>query len=575
MNLSLPIAGAGRKILVFGLLGVAGCLVGWLLGEPVLRVMKPVNSPTSTATPSLVFSGDLASRLQREGAKTGDVQIALMWNNYNDLDLHCIDPAGEEIFFGHKHSRSGGELDVDMNASPEHMSDRPVENIYWPPGGAPPGSYQVYVDYYANHGSLDPTQYRCEVGVQGKVRKFAGSITYGDRPHLVNEFTLGQTTAVATSQFWNTVLMQALWTALLALGLAFALVIGQNRYLHRSWLLPSQGALLFLGAATVGLTAGTIGQIVFGIVGASKVLAPAGRVVGWVLLGALLGRGMAFFIPNLPAKRAAWAGAAGGLVGATAFLFSAGAGSDAIGRLLGAAILGLSIGLMVALVEAVSREAWLEIQYGPNETRTVSLGRQPITIGGNQDLCTIYARDAPAVALRYVLQNGRISCEDTIASSSSEVLPGDCRTTGSVTVVVRASKATSSEASTSADGPPPIPRTSRSKAEKPKAAPDMALDDTGGSLRLHIRGRKILLDAGVRISSADIKGLNAKLPDGTVAEVVRNPNQPDILGLKNCSTSKWSARTAAGERREIESGKSVKLATGTRISFGDVEADIV
>jgi hypothetical protein len=101
--------------------------------------MKPIGSETSTATPSLIFSPDLVSRLQREGAKTGDIQIALIWNNYNDLDLHSIDPAGEEIYFGHKRASSGGELDVDMNAGGP-ISDQPVENIYWPPGGAPLGA---------------------------------------------------------------------------------------------------------------------------------------------------------------------------------------------------------------------------------------------------------------------------------------------------------------------------------------------------------------------------------------------------------------------------------------------------
>ena len=73
--------------------------------------------------------GGLTHRLKREGAQKGIVQISLMWNNFNDLDLHVVCPSSERIHGGNRVSQCGGELDVDMNVRPQ--SKRPVENVVW------------------------------------------------------------------------------------------------------------------------------------------------------------------------------------------------------------------------------------------------------------------------------------------------------------------------------------------------------------------------------------------------------------------------------------------------------------
>lgn len=76
----------------------------------------------------------------------------IAWSNVNDLDLHVIEPNGEETSFSHRKSATGGELDVDMNAGSQR-SQEPCENICWPSGAAPTGHYKVLVVYYSNHGA--------------------------------------------------------------------------------------------------------------------------------------------------------------------------------------------------------------------------------------------------------------------------------------------------------------------------------------------------------------------------------------------------------------------------------------
>tara|TARA_Y100001968_G_scaffold331922_1_gene388246 strand:- start:2848 stop:3753 length:906 start_codon:yes stop_codon:yes gene_type:complete len=136
---------------------------------------------------------EFAERLAREGAKTGDVQISLIWNNYNDLDLHVVCPSGERIFFDNRNSKCGGELDVDMNVKP--ASRKPVENVYWPEGKAPRGTYKVYIHHYAKHNkgfrsNKDPTEFRLLVDMEGTKKEFKGEISNGEPLRLVAEFTL-------------------------------------------------------------------------------------------------------------------------------------------------------------------------------------------------------------------------------------------------------------------------------------------------------------------------------------------------------------------------------------------------
>jgi hypothetical protein len=79
----------------------------------------------------------------------GDIQISVTWNVDNDIDLHVIDPNGFEIYYNSNISDEGGELDLDSNpdCNIDHINN---ENVVWPSGTAPAGSYSVLVANYMN-----------------------------------------------------------------------------------------------------------------------------------------------------------------------------------------------------------------------------------------------------------------------------------------------------------------------------------------------------------------------------------------------------------------------------------------
>ncbi len=106
---------------------------------------------------------------------TGDVRVTLTWDNAADIDLHVTDPRGEEIYFGNPQSASGGRLDVDANGL--CADDPAVENVFWPTGRAPVGTYNVAVERFRSCGA-GSTRYEVAVYVDGTlVDRHTGTLT--------------------------------------------------------------------------------------------------------------------------------------------------------------------------------------------------------------------------------------------------------------------------------------------------------------------------------------------------------------------------------------------------------------
>jgi hypothetical protein len=548
-----------QKILWFGFLGALGGLVGAAVGE-VLWHLPATNADGKAATVGrTLFSNELNDRLEKAGAKTGQVQVSLAWNNTSDLDLHCIDPNNEEIFFNHRRSASGGEMDIDMNFRPPY-SDHPVENIYWPAGKAPLGRYQVVVTYFANHDANDPTEFVCGWIVGDQKTEMRGKISAGEAPIKAGEFTVAVPRQTFTRQgHWTA----ALWTALLAGGVSLVLVMGQNRYLGRAVLSFRQTLFVLAGAFAAGMFSGGLADMLFETLMRQAWLASCGRWIGWGVLGGMLGAGMSFVVPNLPRLRAGFAGAIGGLAGAAAFECFAWMLGNLSARWAGAAVLGFSLGSMVAVVEALCREAWLEVFFGPKERKLFSLGKQPVTIGSGPD-CTVYVGRVPALALHYVLEDGRIRCTRAGAAPAI-VSPGHEEQLGTVRVVVQGHLR------------PSEPRTTPSKRAAPRGRPSGRLSPGGPPPDLWLRLSaitRVRLTLGTQLGVKDLPGVSPYKNDGPVAEVVSNPKDPSLLGLKNLSRSIWQIAVSQDAARSIEPGQSVSLCVGMKIDFGELRGEI-
>jgi subtilisin family serine protease len=122
---------------------------------------------------------------------TGDVQVLLNWNNYNDLDLACTDPAGNMVWYKNKRVPSGGLLEIDMNVNP-HDSKTPIENIYWPLGSAPNGTYKVYLQHFKQfEPAINETPYKITVKYGSKTEVFTGIIKKEEGRIRICTFTLG------------------------------------------------------------------------------------------------------------------------------------------------------------------------------------------------------------------------------------------------------------------------------------------------------------------------------------------------------------------------------------------------
>jgi len=115
---------------------------------------------------------------------TGDVKVTLSFDRVHDLDLHVIEPDGEEISYTNDASATGGQLDLDSGSHCE-ASAANAENIFWPPGGAPAGEYIVTVQNFEQCTAGD-IAFTVRVAYDNRVNTYRGTFADGTAGEAVS-----------------------------------------------------------------------------------------------------------------------------------------------------------------------------------------------------------------------------------------------------------------------------------------------------------------------------------------------------------------------------------------------------
>lgn len=246
-----------------------------------------------------------------------------------------------------------------------------------------------------------------------------------------------------------------LWFSFPSLGVVLFLFMCQRVMLGAEEFLRALFVPLALGIA-LGFVAGASAQFIFQAIltsDSSRLAEESARVFAWGLAGGALGLSLSFAIPNLNVFRASCFGLAGGVAGGIGFVVVASvimAALSSLGshsaielasvaaRLVGTGIIGLFVGLSVAVAEATAKEGYLRVVWGPGEFTRVNLGAKPVLVGSSRESTVRMASSAgyPPIVATFSLQNGQATMVNHMSRTTHALRNGNKLTLGSVVIEI-------------------------------------------------------------------------------------------------------------------------------------------
>ena len=144
------------------------------------KIMFKWNNGLSWAYTGNITDSDMKQNVKAAGGNVdGVLRFSIQWNesgkDNSDLDAHCIEPTGNEIYFCNCRKPSvsnlGGQLDIDITQPNSQMPGKAsVENITWlDKSRMKPGVYKFFVNQYAAIGSKG---FKAEVEFDGEIHSF-------------------------------------------------------------------------------------------------------------------------------------------------------------------------------------------------------------------------------------------------------------------------------------------------------------------------------------------------------------------------------------------------------------------
>ncbi|MBW3597831.1 MAG: VWA domain-containing protein, partial [Planctomycetes bacterium] len=127
-----------------------------IAGVEYMHLLRRINQGELSSHLPDYAKARLESLIEQFGVKRADLVVTMMWNtDRTDVDLHVLEPSGEECYYKNRSTRAGGEItrDVTEGYGPEMYIARDAQH----------GKYVVKANYYGSDANR--TQVRSKVYV--------------------------------------------------------------------------------------------------------------------------------------------------------------------------------------------------------------------------------------------------------------------------------------------------------------------------------------------------------------------------------------------------------------------------